>query len=515
MYPEKYKTALALIESKRENNVSFDFPKMGEKEKEELLREFHPEYKNEGYSVLRVGSNINEKVPTELARLIEANTIINESEIDLSSPDYDTDVLIIGGGGAGAAAAIEAHNAGASVLIVTKFRIGDSNTLMAKGGMQASVGADDSIGEHFLDTYGAGGFCADRELVKKLALEAPDAIEWLGSLGVDFDTDNNGASILTSGGGTTKKRMLAKADLTGLEIMRTLKDEVRGLGIKTVCFSAAIELVLDENNCAAGAIIKNMENGKLSLVRAKATVIATGGAGSLKFGGSPTSNHMGTTGDGLVLAYRAGAKLKDAASNQYHPTGVLYPKAAEGALISEKARALGAKLVNSYGDVFINSLETRDVVSAAIIREYACGREVWLDTPMIDKLLGEGTIADNLPGMKESFERLGIDITKEPLLVYPTLHYQNGGLLIDINAETSVKDLFAAGEVTGGIHGKNRLMGNSLADIIVFGRTAGKNAAQRSKEKNNFKLTLDHVKKYNDELSKARIISDIASPKLI
>ena len=515
MYPDKYKTALALIEEMRENNISFDFPGMSEDEKEKLVKSFHPEYKNDGFVSLRVGANKNEKVPFELAELLESQSNITETRIDLSLPDFDVDVLVIGGGGAGAAAAIEAYNAGANVLMVTKFRVGDSNTIMAKGGIQASVAADDSMGEHFLDTYGAGGFCADKELVKKLVTESPDAIEWLSSLGVSFDTDDTGAPLLTKGGGTSKKRMLAAGDLTGLEIMRVLKDEVLGLGIKIIDYSAAVELVLDKDNSASGAIIKDMDSGKLSLIKAKTTVLATGGSGSLRFGGSPTSNHMGTTGDGIVLAYRAGARLTGMASNQYHPTGILYPKEAEGSLISEKVRALGAKFVNSCGEVFVNSMETRDVVSAAIIKEYAEGREVWLDTPMIDILHGEGTVAEKLPGTKQTFEKFGIDITKEPLLVYPTLHYQNGGIVIDKNSETSVKDLFAAGEVTGGIHGNNRLMGNSLADIIVFGRTAGKLAAKRAKEKNISDITLEHIKKYNEELEAAKIYSDVTSPRLI
>lgn len=209
----------------------------------------------------------------------------------------------------------------------------------------------------------------------------------------------------------------------------------------------------------------------------------------MHYQGFPTSNHYGATADGLVLGYRAGAKLLYADTLQYHPTGAAYPEQIFGALVTEKVRSLGAKLVNVDGEVFMHPLETRDVAAASIIRECnargegvetGSGLGVWLDTPMIELKNGEGTIEKRIPAMMRMFAKYGIDIRKEPILVYPTLHYQNGGL--DITADgmtTNVENLFVAGEAVGGIHGRNRLMGNSLLDIIVFGRTAGKNAARK------------------------------------
>jgi succinate dehydrogenase / fumarate reductase flavoprotein subunit len=254
--------------------------------------------------------------------------------------------------------------------------------------------------------------------------------------------------------------------------------------------------------------------------------MATGGAGRMHYQGFPTSNHYGATADGLVLGYRVGAKLLYAETLQYHPTGVAYPEQIFGALVTEKVRSLGAKLVNKNGEVFMHPLETRDVTAASIIRECSerengidtgnGGYGVWLDTPMIEKIGGEGTIERRIPAMLRMFMEYGIDIRKEPILVYPTLHYQNGGL--DITPDcmtTNVKNLFVAGEAVGGIHGKNRLMGNSLLDIIVFGRSAGQNAARVATETTVGKLTLDHIEKFEEEITKAGIKTDVVSPKLL
>ena len=265
--------------------------------------------------------------------------------------------------------------------------------------------------------------------------------------------------------------------------MRTLRDEVLGRGIPVVDFTAAIELILDEAGHCAGAVLMNMETRELLVAKAKTVILATGGAGRLHYQGFPTSNHYGATADGLVLGYRAGAKLLYADTLQYHPTGAAYPEQIFGALVTEKVRSIGAKLVNADGEVFMHPLETRDVAAASIIRECtergkgiatSDGVGVWLDTPMIELGSGEGTIEKRIPAMLRMFGKYGIDIRKEPILVYPTLHYQNGGLDIDTDCMTGVENLFAAGEVVGGIHGRNRLMGNSLLDVIVFGRDAGR-----------------------------------------
>ena len=245
----------------------------------------------------------------------------------------------------------------------------------------------------------------------------------------------------------------------------------------------------------------------------------------MHYQGFPTSNHYGATADGLVLGYRVGAKLLYADTLQYHPTGAAFPEQIFGALVTEKVRSLGAKLVNRDGRVFMHPLETRDVAAASIIRECTdrgegvdtgSGLGVWLDTPMIEKIGGEGTIEKRIPAMMRMFGKYGIDIRREPILVYPTLHYQNGGLDIHVNGmSTCVENLFVAGEAVGGIHGRNRLMGNSLLDVIVFGRNAGQHAAAAAKSTTVGALTLDHIAKFDKERAEAGIETDLVSPKLL
>ena len=267
-----------------------------------------------------------------------------------------------------------------------------------------------------------------------------------------------------------------------------------------------------------------METKEIKIARAKTVIIATGGAGRLHYQGFPTSNHYGATADGLILGYRAGAKLLYADTLQYHPTGVAYPEQIFGALVTEKVRSVGAMLINSEGEAFMHPLETRDVSAASIIRECSTngkgvntgnGVGVWLDTPMIEMKGGEGTIEKRIPAMMRMFAKYDIDIRKVPILVYPTLHYQNGGLQITPDGMTGVENLFVAGEAVGGIHGRNRLMGNSLLDIIVFGRSAGKNAAAKSRNTKVGNLTLSHVNKFAKEMEEAGIHSEIVSPKLL
>ena len=525
MYSEKLKESIKAVEAARDKNTAYEPERMTAQQKEDLLKAYHPDYKESEFSVLEIGPNKGDKVPHELAAMLQAHSRVNPSDIDLSNPDYDVDVLIIGGGGAGSSAAIEAHEAGADVMIVTKLRIGDANTMMAEGGIQAADKENDSPAIHFVDAFGGGHFAAKRELLSKLVCDAPDAILWLSELGVEFDKDETGRMVTTHGGGTSRKRMHAAKDYSGAEIMRTLRDEVLNRNIPVVDFTSAIELILDENGNAAGAVLMNMETKEILVAKAKTVIIATGGAGRMHYQGFPTSNHYGATADGLVLGYRAGAKLLYAETLQYHPTGAAYPEQIFGALVTEKVRSLGAKLVNSKGEVFMHPLETRDVAAASIIRECndrgngietGNGLGVWLDTPMIEKIGGEGTIEARIPAMMRMFGKYGIDIRKEPILVYPTLHYQNGGL--DINADcmtTNVENLFVAGEAVGGIHGRNRLMGNSLLDIIVFGRSAGKSAAAKCKNVKVGKLSLDHVNKFEKEIADAKYETSEVSPKLL
>ena len=225
-----------------------------------------------------MGPNAGEKCPKELLALLEANSRLTEVKVDLDKIDYDVDVLVIGGGGAGSSAAIEAHEAGANVMIVTKLRIGDANTMMAEGGIQAADKENDSPAQHYLDVMGGGHYANRPELVAKLVTEGPAAIKWLNELGVEFDKEADGTMMTTHGGGTSRKRMHAAKDYSGAEIMRTLRDEVLNRQIPVVDFTAAIEIIKDENGRAAGAVLLNMETGKVLVARAKAVIIATGDA---------------------------------------------------------------------------------------------------------------------------------------------------------------------------------------------------------------------------------------------
>lgn len=522
---DKLNELAKIVAEKRAENAALEPRRMTADEKDTLLAEFHPDYREDQFSVLEAGVNKGGKVPTQLAELLQAHSRINPADIDLTNPDYDTDVLIIGGGGAGASCAIEADEAGVKAMLVTKLRIGDANTMMAEGGIQAADKPNDSPAIHYVDAFGGGHFAAKPELVKKLVTKAPEAILWLNKLGVEFDKDADGTMITTHGGGTSRKRMHAAKDYSGAEIMRTLRDEVLNRGIPVIDFTAAVEIILDKNGKAAGAVLMNMETKELLVARAKTVVIATGGAGRMHYQGFPTSNHYGATADGLILGYRVGAKLRDVDTLQYHPTGTGYPEQIFGALVTEKVRSLGAKLVNIDGEVFMNPLETRDVTASSIIRECTArnkgietnlGKAVWLDTPMIDLIHGEGTIEKRIPAMLRMFGKYGIDIRKEPILVFPTLHYQNGGIDITDECATTVENLYAAGEVAGGIHGRNRLMGNSLLDVIVFGRNAGIYAAAKAKETAQPEgLTLEHIKKFDAELASAGIETETVSPKLL
>jgi len=512
------------VEAAREENIKLEPRRMTAEEKEALLKEYHPDYREAGFSKIKVGPNKGEKAPVELVDVLNGRSRVLDYNIDLRHVDFDVDVLVIGGGGAGSSAAIEAHEAGANVMIATKLRIGDANTMMAEGGIQAADKPNDSPAQHYLDVMGGGHYVNRPELVRKLVMDGPDAIKWLNNLGVEFDKDAEGNMITTHGGGTSRKRMHAAADYTGAEIMRTLRDEVLNRKIPVKDFTAAIELILDDEGKAAGAILQDMETQEIFVARAKCVIIATGGAGRMHYQAFPTSNHYGATADGLVIGYRAGAKLLYQDTLQYHPTGVAFPQQIFGALVTEKVRSMGAKLINSEGECFMHPLETRDVSAASIIRECSTngkglttpsgGKALWLDTPMIDMIHGKGTLEKRLPAMLRMYLKFGIDMRKTPILIYPTLHYQNGGLEIGADGMSNIENLYVVGEAVGGIHGRNRLMGNSLLDIIVFGRNAGKQTGARFKDIKVGKLSLAHVEKYDNELKEAGINSNVPSPKL-
>lgn len=525
MYTAEMRELIKKVEATRPSRMGHDFPRLSPEAKLEILKSNHPDYVKSGFRPLNLGVNSGDKVPLELADLIEAKSRVELDKVDLNRVDYDVDVLIIGAGGAGAAAALEAHNTGAKVMIATKLRFGDANTMMAEGGIQAADKPDDSPARHYLDVLGGGHFTNIPELAKALVHDAPGAIQWLNELGVMFDKEEDGTMHTQHGGGTSRKRMHAAADYSGAEIMRVLRDEVRNKGVEVIEFSPAVELIKDTEGKVAGAVLYNLETKEYSVAKAKTVILATGGAGRLHYHGFPTSNHYGATADGLVLGYRVGAELAFADTIQYHPTGVAFPSQIFGALVTEKVRGLGATPLNIDGEQFVYHLETRDIEASAIINECNVKGKgiatptgevgVWLDTPLIDMIHGEGTLEKRLPAMFRMFEKFGIDMRKEPILIYPTLHYQNGGLLINDKGETKIENLFVAGECAGGIHGRNRLMGNSLLDIIVFGRRAGKNAGAKSKEVEVKDLTLNHIAEYHESLKANGVETDRVSPMLL
>ncbi|MCL6560854.1 MAG: FAD-binding protein [Firmicutes bacterium] len=522
--PEMLESIKNAVEATRERRLKETYRRLTQQEKEDLLRSFHPDYRPDAQREILVGPNKGERMPHEHVDLLEGVSRIDPDSFDLNKIDYDVDVLVIGGGGAGSTAALIAQEAGANVLLVTKLRHGDANTMMAEGGIQAATKEIDSPAIHFIDCIGGGHFSNIPELVAAMTHDAPICIHWLESLGCMFNKEPDGTLKTLHGGGTSRKRMHSAHDCTGAEIMRTLRDEVRNRAIPVIEFCAAVELLTDESGAVNGAILYNMETQAYQVVRAKTVVIATGGSGRLHINNSPTSNHYGATGDGLVIAYRAGAKLIYLDATQFHPTGVAYPEQTLGLLVTEKVRGMGAQLVNTRGEQFIYPLETRDVVSSAIIRECwerkngfttNTGRVgVWLDSPMIDILHGPGTIERDLPAMYRQYIRFDIDMAKHPILMYPTLHYQNGGILINDRAESTVPNLYVAGEASGGVHGRNRLMGNSLLDIITFGRRAGKNAAEKARSVIPGKLTLNHTRKFNEEV-KQQGIGKVSSPMVL
>lgn len=532
-YTPELKELIKKVEATRPRRIEASkmgkhFPLLSHQEAQARLKKFHPDYKTEGRRAVKVGPNKGDVFPEEFVDLLESKSRVDPKNVDLTKIDYDTEVLVIGGGGAGTAAALMAQENGAKVIIATKLRHGDSNTIMAEGGIQAATQEGDSPYFHYLDTMGGGHFTNQPDLLSALVHDAPLSVGWLESLGMMFEKNPDGRLQVYHFGGSCRKRMHSAGDMSGSELMRILRDEARNRSqdITVIEQSPAVELLLDEEGKAGGAICYNLETEEYFIIRAKAVIIATGGFGRLHIQGFATTNHYGATADGLVIAYRSGLKSCFMDSVQYHPTGVAYPEQNVGLLITEKVRGLGAHVLNRDGEQFCFPLEPRDVESASLIRECTqvgkgiltpTGRlGVWLDSPMIEIMHGEGAMEREFPAKLIQFRRHGIDISKEPMLVYPTLHYQNGGLSIDAKTETSVKGLYSAGEVSGGVHGANRLMGNSLQDIITFGRRAGVNAANHAKSRVKLKkLTLEHVIKFEKELAKAGIENPLVGPVIL
>jgi len=532
-YPPELKKLIQNVEATRAERIEAkkagkEFRAMTLDERKEMLHH-HPDYKEEGRRELVAGPSKGYRIAHEYCDILEGHSRYDPDSIDLNTIHYTTDVLVLGGGGAGTAAGLLAEEQGAKVLIATKLRHGDANTMMAEGGIQAAtkVGKDSPY-YHYLDVLGGGHFVNDPELAYTLVMEAPSVIAWLEDLGCMLSKYPDGRMKTMHGGGTCRKRMHYAADITGAEIMRTIRDEARNRygRITLLEFCPAVDLILNEHGHCEGAVLFNLDTHEYYLVRAKATVIATGGSGRLHIQDFMCTNHYGATGDGLVISYRAGIPVRFLHTIQYHPTGAVFPEQAEGLLITEKVRGAGAHVLNIDGLQFVYEREPRDIEAAAIIRECIVAGKgvptptgkwgVWLDSPMIEILSGAGTVQHEFPGKYILFKRYGIEIDKEPMLIYPTLHYQNGGLLYDNKGKTSIPGLFVAGEVGGGVHGENRLMGNSLLDVLVFGRIAGHSAADFALHQYKTGcLHLDHVRRYNQELKAAGIPLSKMSPMLL
>jgi len=400
---------------------------------------------------------------------------------------HEFDVVIIGAGGAGLRAAIEASSKGAKTALICKSLLGKAHTVMAEGGVAAAMGnldPDDGWKTHFVDTFKAGKMLNNWKTVEIYTKEAPERVWELERWGAVFDRTAEGKISQRPFGGHSYRRLCHVGDRTGLELIRTLQEHGVHQGIE-IFMEMTITRLLKDGDKISGCFGYTRAEGALHLFKAKAVIIATGGLGKLW---KVTSNSWECTGDGFALSYEAGAELQDMEFVQFHPTGMVWPPGVRGILVTEAVRGEGGILTNSEGDRFMKNydpdkmeLSSRDVVSKAIYQETQAGRGsphggVFLDISHLD---GE-KIKKKLPSMYEQFYKLAdLDITKEPMEVGPTTHYMMGGVKAESETQsTNVPGLYAAGEVACGLHGATRLGGNSLSDLIVFGKRAGEAAAE-------------------------------------
>ena len=401
--------------------------------------------------------------------------------------DERCDVLVVGSGGAGMSAAVAAREAGADVIVATKSALGASNTGRAQGGIQAAVGAGDTVESHFEDTYAAGHRDADPELVRTLVAGGPDAVEWLARLGVGFARDGNGYRVIRCGG-ARRERLLQAGERTGADMVQALRAAVRDHG--TRLHESSPLQSLTPNGAGWRATLMG-KKGPVAITAASVVLAAGGGlAGEAAALGVGSTNHPDATPEVLNLAIALGAQVIHLDSWQKHPTGSVWPEPLAGYALPETTRAYGATLHDVDGERFVDEMAPRDVVAQGIVDTVDAGRgvtapngrqAVWLDTTAIDRERGTGFTAERLGYVHNRYLKAGIDITRERVLVYPVLHYRNGGLVIDTNGQTTLPGIFAAGEIAGGVHGTNRLMGNSLLDIVVYGRRAGRAAAEAAR----------------------------------
>ena len=397
-------------------------------------------------------------------------------------PGAPFDVLVIGSGASGLAAAVSAERAGARVGLATKTTLQACNSAKAQGGIQAAFGEDDSPEIHAEDVMRSSHETADPVLVRTLTSEAPSAIHWLEELGVEF-TRSNGGYRLARCGGATRQRLLQVGDRTGHAITKSLRQTFEAESGVELPHHALAELRAAENGWTATFDVK----GERVEIDAGAVVLAAGGRcfAEAETRGELSTNHPNATGEVTRIALEAGAESRDLDALQYHPNGGAWPPTMQGYSIPETTRAYGAVLLNADGEEFTDSLGPRDAVSQAIFDEVERGKGVatpdgrpgvWLDTTRISAEDAE----ISLPYMLRRYRGAGIDPLSEPIHTYPVLHYQNGGLVIDDHAATTLEGVYACGEIAGGTHGRNRMMGNSLLECTVFGRRAGRAAAEKA-----------------------------------
>ncbi|MGZ4859595.1 MAG: FAD-binding protein, partial [Candidatus Angelobacter sp.] len=399
---------------------------------------------------------------------------------------HEHDVLIIGAGGAGLRAAIEGLAAGARVAVVSKSLLGKAHTVMAEGGIaaaMANVDKADSWRTHFRDTMRGGKLMNNWRMAQLHAQEAPERVRELEQWGALFDRTSDGDILQRAFGGHTFKRLCHVGDRTGLEMIRTLQDRGVQMGFDVFMECTIIRLLTDGKR-VVGAFGYWREQGRFVVLKAKSVVMATGGIGKAW---RVTSNSWEYTGDGMALAYDAGAELLDMEFVQFHPTGMVWPPGVQGILVTEAVRGEGGILRNKDGQRFMEQydpkrmeLSTRDVVARSIYTEVREGRGSEHGGAYLDiSHKPADYVKQKLPSMYHQFKELAdVDITKGPMEVGPTCHYMMGGIRVEAEtAASSVPGLFAAGEAAAGLHGANRLGGNSLSDLLVFGRRAGLGAA--------------------------------------
>ncbi len=416
----------------------------------------------------------------------------------------ETDVLIIGAGGAGMRAAISVNDAGLKPVMVTKSLLGKAHTVMAEGGIAAALGnvdPKDNWMVHYGDIIEEGVYISNWKMAEILGKEAPERVLELEKYGALFDRTPDGRIMQRAFGAHTYRRLAHIGDRTGLELIKTLEDQVLHRNIPFYDEMYIVDLIRKGDKIIGAYGIK-MDTGKTFLFKAKTVVIATGGSGRVY---KVTSNSWESTGDGVGMAYRAGVKLRDMEMIQFHPTGMVYPPGVKGLLVTEGVRGEGGILLNSKGERYMlkyspqkKELDARDVVARANYREIMEGRGtehggVYLD--ITNK--GPDFIKHKLPAMYQQFlEFAGVDITKEKMEVAPTVHYMMGGIQVDAETEkTNLENLFAAGEVASGLHGANRLGGNSLADILVFGKRAGDAAVNYARSSKIEEIPAEEIEK--------------------